>query len=335
MGNQISKCVVWAVDPFAKDFIFQKTAVTAIKHLGAEKGLPVIPIYIWRETKVVGLQSGISALNLKRHHELGQKRIDLLTEGEDVEFKSLQIIAKPLISLREGAEHLIQKSKKLNADMIVLSTHARKGLENWFVGSFAETLSFISDVPLLIAQPHWKLRSTDRRVLFLTDFSQESYTAFEELVETAKIRNWSITLFHQLKMEFYPTGEIAFAAWEVYQDTFREEEHQKRFLAHQLVEIGGRRGVKVEVLIDTEHAGSVDTIALNLLNSNHLMVALASRSTFLQRAFLGSTTRQLIRNSPVPVWVIHPNMEKNLEARRKLQAVSRDIHHSLKGDTHI
>ena len=48
------------------------------------------------------------------------------------------------------------------------------------------------------------------------------------------------------------------------------------------------------------------------------MIAIASHSGPVQAAFLGSTTRKVVRASPFPVWVLHPRAPGRKGARLKL-----------------
>ena len=54
--------------------------------------------------------------------------------------------------VKEGdyAENILQTAKEMNADMIVLGTHSRKGLDKVLLGSVAENVLHHSTIPLLI-----------------------------------------------------------------------------------------------------------------------------------------------------------------------------------------
>jgi nucleotide-binding universal stress UspA family protein len=57
------------------------------------------------------------------------------------------------VRLGEAAEALHQLAVDVDADLIVVGTHARRGMERLLLGSVAEALIRIARVPVLIAQP--------------------------------------------------------------------------------------------------------------------------------------------------------------------------------------
>jgi nucleotide-binding universal stress UspA family protein len=68
------------------------------------------------------------------------------------------------VRLGEPAEALHQVAVDVDADLIVVGTHARKGIEKLILGSVAESLIGIARVPVVIAHPKalGNLRRSDR-----------------------------------------------------------------------------------------------------------------------------------------------------------------------------
>ena len=64
--------------------------------------------------------------------------------------------------------------KKVKADCLVISTHARTGLERLAMGSFAETVILTSAVPVLVLNPANKVPVSVRKILVPTDLSKKS-----------------------------------------------------------------------------------------------------------------------------------------------------------------
>lgn len=55
-----------------------------------------------------------------------------------------------IVSSGEFGDTILETAKKLNADLIVLGTHSRRGLDNILVGSVTENLLHHSPIPLFI-----------------------------------------------------------------------------------------------------------------------------------------------------------------------------------------
>ena len=303
--------IVWAVDPFLTEGDAVRASVLALRTiLGASETTEILPLNVWRETKSEEL-SGVSELSFAAHRNGAQSRLDACVREFALRLLPLELVGKPFTSVSEGATALVRRAQRWGAEVIVLATHARKGPTRWFLGSFAETLSLLSEIPILIAPMHWQPRATAAtggngpNVLFLTDFSDESRTAFEILIPAARARGWSLTLLHHVRFDAVPIADGAFTPWAMLEDAYRGETALRSAEGDRWVRFARDRGVSARVRIDDRREGSVDQLALTLLKRDHLFVALASRSGSVARALLGSVTQRLIQNSPVPVWVIH------------------------------
>ena len=57
--------------------------------------------------------------------------------------------------VREGGVHnvIIAVSKEISADIIAMSTHARKGVAHLFLGSVAEKVLRLSAIPIMLIRP--------------------------------------------------------------------------------------------------------------------------------------------------------------------------------------
>lgn len=308
--------ILWAVDPFMAESGLQKTALAAIeKMVAGNPDMVVQPVYVWGTAPLEGLIEP-SVYEQERWRKDGQKRIDRVIGAKRVNLKPLEIVAKPFGTVKEQVQELVHYAKISGADLIVLSTHARKGPARWLLGSFAETLAFMSDVPLLIARPDWQHQASSKNVFFLTDFSKESVMAFQNILNEAKRKNWGITIFHHVKYPLYPGADFDFALMNAYDSAYEEEVKARKIDAEGMADLARERGVRVSVYIDTSRVGSPADLALKAMKKKtYLFTTLASRSAGKTKLlFLGSTTRQLIRNSPIPVWVIYPPRSEEAES---------------------
>lgn len=82
-------------------------------------------------------------------HFLSQARDELKAEGVDAECRTVE--GDP------GAE-ICDCARALNADLIVMSTHGRSGVQRWVYGSVAEKVLRGADVPVLLVRAHKSMR---------------------------------------------------------------------------------------------------------------------------------------------------------------------------------
>lgn len=305
--------IIWAVDPFAKPARFQRSAVRAIAEITRDVDAEVFPIHVMAAGLAERLRKAPAESLTKIRHR-GQANVEGIIGKKSFEFKPLHILSEKFSSLKGGVNELVRFATKISADLIVLSTHARQGPRRWVLGSFAETFSTLSDLPILIVPPNWNPQGVKKSVLFATDFSKESMDAFDRLLVMAAGAKWEVTVFHHVNYPIYPAYEFAFASWTTYEEDIREVAEIKRKEAEKFVAKGKNAGVTVKIVIHTPQTLGPADAAIRLARKGYLFVALASQSGLVRNAILGSTTRQVIRKSPIPVWVIHP--PKVVKARK-------------------
>ncbi len=89
-------------------------------------------------------------------------------------------------------------------------------------------------------------------------------------------------------------------------DKMAQDVEQKRKIAEEWQGIAAKEGVIVDIVFNKNPAYVVDSLLEAAEQLKDGMIAMASQRG-RGGVLLGSITRDLIRRSPDPVWVIHPN----------------------------
>ena len=99
-----------------------------------------------------------------------------------------------------------------HADLIVLGTHGRTGVQKLLMGSVAEEIFRRSTVPVLTIGPHVRTGAHNaahfRRVLFATDFTPEAAAAAPYAISLAEEHNAHLILLHVVRERVNATGKI-------------------------------------------------------------------------------------------------------------------------------
>jgi nucleotide-binding universal stress UspA family protein len=166
-------------------------------------------------------------------------------------------------------------------------------------------LMLYSELPLMIVNPFWQADAEQTGILFPTDFSNESLAAYELVIDLAQKLKQAITVFHKVPLLLTPVYE--FSAYPMYGEVYQTQIDYAKSEGKHLVEEAWKHGVSARVEIDTNPAGSPSTAILNYSDKMKCLVAMAARSGPVSAALLGSTTREVVRGSRFPVWVVHPS----------------------------
>lgn len=207
-------------------------------------------------------------------------------------------------STNRKALALLNYAKKTKCDLIAISSHSRKGLKRFFLGSFAETLSLQSTIPLLVATPHQSAPKTLKTILFPTDFSSVSKAALAKVCNTFEKHRPKIILYHHYDFA-EPLYFGPFPSQPLPNSFFKNEIKAAIRKAKEWSEQIKNKGYDCETVMDEKTGTIAESIASVLKNKEIDMLALVSKASKMEAAFLGSTGRELLRISPCPIWILH------------------------------
>jgi nucleotide-binding universal stress UspA family protein len=221
---------------------------------------------------------------------------------EDVRARLLEG-APGLDHVRSGApaDSIIQVALELNVDLLAMSTHARRGLARWFLGSVAESVLRKTRLPVLLVPPGARpARTTLRRILVALDGSDTSMSILDAVKPLALGSGAEVILLHVAPKVLDPSPQ-----WATREPIAMRKEPGHRFqeLADRLEEEHGDLvawpvvawGDPVEEILAQAKAQEADLVAL----------ATHGRSG-LQRVAAGSVAEGVIQRSDRAVLVQKP-----------------------------
>lgn len=308
------KKILWALDAFSENSALHKKVISVLQAWSKKSDTQIFPTFVLCREPLSPTFEAMGYLTLENQEHVAKNLKRLV--------KPLANAEKPTIlrcesaSLRKSINTLLEFARREDFDLIVLSTQSRKGMDRFFFGSFAETLALKSDIPLLLISPHTQVSPRFDSIFYPTDFSEESQRSFQRVIDLAAEKKMSITLFHEIS--HLTPFELSVLDNEVQYKKALDKDILNRKI--QMEDLAGRaraKGIKVHVALDTRP--NFDPIPKAIQKAakkaKSSMIAISSHSGFLEANLLGSVARQLIRNSKVPVWVIHEG--KRGEASKK------------------
>jgi nucleotide-binding universal stress UspA family protein len=236
-------------------------------------------------------------------HEAGQSieriAIELASSGVDVH---------PVIREGDAAQEIVHLSRDVGADLIVMRTRGRSGLERAVFGSVAEEVLKRSHVPLVLVRPGGRRNSHIRKLLVPVDGSPGGAVALRTAAEFARATGASIKIvqvvvpipmwvyaapYDYAGAAFYDSAwdDDALAGARVYVDAVAV---RLRSLGLSVdAEARMARGV-AEAIVETAEQASVDLIVMS-----------TQALTGPARALLGSVADAVVRTSHCPVLLVH------------------------------
>jgi len=222
-------------------------------------------------------------------------------------------VAETGVAFLEGAvgPALLEYTRQIGADMIVMSTHGRGGLDRLWLGSVADYLVRTAEVPVLLVRPTKEERPAPtvvkpRQILVPLDGSPLAEAVLEPATELAKSLGAELLLVQVVKPVSIVTDQpVLFAAGYDEQLTALWRTEAEDYL-EDIAEDLRKQGVRATSVAATGY--SVHETLLDLATPDSgAMIAIAThgRGGF-RRLMVGSVADKLIRTAEVPVLVVRP-----------------------------
>ncbi len=210
------------------------------------------------------------------------------------EYVDTDYLNESIISVGNAAHTIAEEGQ--DYDMIVMSTHGRTGFTRFFLGSVAEKVLRIANIPVLVVDKESNLGPI-QRILTTTDFSENSHAAFPLVNALAQASGAEVELLNILSYD--PQHDEK-------PDKNKISIREKRLdivSKEELHEIGDHLNSKVIVSSDTPHETILNH---NLNNPADLIVMATVGRTGIDYLMMGSTTANVVRHVKTPVLSVNP-----------------------------
>jgi len=228
---------------------------------------------------------------------------------EDVEIEQTQIDADV------PAKAIVDYVDEKGIDLVVMGTHGRRGLDRVRFGSVTEEVVRTAPAPVLTVRadapsPVGKVR----RVLTPIDFSDASKTALRHAKELALTYGAEIDLLHVVDEPSYPSVYELTSADVGGTEVIEKAEEGLADLARDII--------GVEHSVAEVVSGHPVREILNYVEENEgdLLVIATHGRTGLNRLLIGSVAERVIRQSPIPVFLVKPERASLLSAPTEQEA---------------
>ena len=210
---------------------------------------------------------------------------------------------QPELAVHEGiaADCILSFVKARKPDLIVMGTHGRRGFDRMVLGSVADRVMRRAPCPVLTickAPPESTAAGEERhhvhhlnRILYCTDFSENSAPALNYAISATEEYDAELTLLHVLEELPSPAKKTEAIATVTEQlDKLIPAKERNKLKIKTAVRIGK----PYQQIIQFAQEGQIDMVAMGV-----------SGRGALDRAVFGSTTYRVIQLGPCPVLAVH------------------------------
>jgi nucleotide-binding universal stress UspA family protein len=234
-----------------------------------------------------------STLREKSEGQLQQLVTTYLHEGDQTEC---------IVHVGMASDSILELAESHNADLIVMGTHGRRGFDRLMLGSVTERVMRKASCPVLtVNKPLHDLTGSEKqpgpihlsRILFCTDFSENSQRALGHAISLAAEYAAELTLLHVL--------EDSPDASSIQQAIATATEQLDGLIPSEACNAGETK-TRTTVRIGKAYQQIIQ-VALEA-QTDLVIMAVRGRGA-LDLAAFGSTTHRVIQFGPCPVLVVH------------------------------
>lgn len=201
------------------------------------------------------------------------------------------------------AAEILDTARTEAADLIVLPTHGRKGLQHLLFGSTAEKVLRLAPVPVLTVRPdHPAKPFRPDRIVMATDFSPAADLALAEALALADRYEAKLVVVH---VATFWDSDPANPEWRF---PSLPEQHRQTILgvARERLELQARRAAvpfETRLLRGIDPARQIVAEATGELDADLLVIGTHGH-TGLAHVLLGSVAERIIRTASIPVLTV-------------------------------
>jgi nucleotide-binding universal stress UspA family protein len=198
------------------------------------------------------------------------------------------------------APSLIQTAESIDADLVVMGTHGRRGVQRAIYGSVAEEVLRTAPCPVLAARRHEEETppvpdSSVERVVVPVDFSDLSRAALRYATRLAPLYDVPMKLVHAVEEPTFPPVYGTKSPKMKTREAKEQAEQELRSWGEALVE----EGVSVSYVV---HRGNPTDAVVQATGQAGTLTVMGTRGlSGARRTMLGSVTEAVIRDAHGPV----------------------------------
>lgn len=274
------------------DSISSKAALTEASHWAKKHGGKIILVHaVFFDTE----EFGIAPEQLEKRLKIGEK---ICVQSKDMITSEFGIEAQYLLCEGEPPEVIADIAKGKKADLIVLGTYGRRGLNRLLMGSVTSQVIVNAPIDVLVVKkPCSECKGEYRSILVPFDGSEFSKKAIIRACQLSKVDAGEITALYVIPryeemIDFFRTDSIKKS---LYQEANK--------IINGAVSLASTQGIAIKKEI-VEGAADEKIVEIGKKLNKDLIVMGSHGYRGVNKAILGSTAERVIVNASCPVLVV-------------------------------
>jgi nucleotide-binding universal stress UspA family protein len=281
--------IILAVDPFEESLRLSPPDFSCLKSWVQNPQAEILPVYVLPNS------------------ETSRDLDNIWLPDEFKDFAPLKILPTKALGRKREAEALLNYTDEVQADVVVLVSHGTLTAKKLY-GGFVESILLKSEKPIVVLAENSKSNTTHGKLIFISDFSKESYEAFSIFISNFKDIKPSVLLFNAIPLPaFTRSGPIYQQALDILPVSYwHQQETWAAQLAEPFLKIASEKQIICQLEIRSQVISVEDAIKDLLEKEDASLFAMVTVSGTLQRLLVGSISRFVLKHRKQPLWLCGP-----------------------------
>lgn len=288
---------LWALEPFHQDTAKIQMMYSLIKQFSPAENEVDIGFIATRDIQSLNLAFDVPANERYTKYPTRIIAKNLLKAKIPVHQQNILVRDVDTISTTKAVQSFLDLAKKQKSKLLAIFTQDKKGFVKFTLGSFAETAMELSSHNLLIVSPNVKPISKLSTIFYASDFQEKNKSDILEMLDLSNQLKSKIVIYHH-------SQELALLKKDKKNtDLLKHKKNLDQF-CDWIQNQARLKKAKVKIVLDS----SLNSVSESILNTakkeKAQLIAVTAKTGNLKAMFTGSTTRQVVRSSEVPVLVL-------------------------------
>ncbi len=210
----------------------------------------------------------------------------------------------PMVRFGKPFLEIIQATKDENADLLVIGTHGRAGVDRVILGSVAERIVRKARCPVMVVRG--KEYVGFKRIIVPIDLSDCSRIALEYAAATARAHKSKLTILHVYEESFVEPYVNAANSEEEADEIIKEIERVNETKYDEFLKTVDLSGVEYEKLLK-KGIPVTDIVEIAMEQQANLIVMGTHGRSGIKHILIGSTAEEVVRTVHCDIVVVKPD----------------------------
>jgi nucleotide-binding universal stress UspA family protein len=290
--------VLWAYEPFYQNLESIQSMYLLLKNINNDTNFKINFLSVINKHES-GFARALDVPEIDRFTTYPQELIKNNLTKAKISLSHHEIFTVNLetSSLTKTVDKFIQLSSQKKYDFIALFSNSRTSNTLLSIGSFTESIIHRAKLNLIILNPKVEINKNIKKISFAMDFEKNNEDAIEFVINFCKKNSCRLEIIYHANL-FYDWNPVAPSKRMI---NYRKKVNEYK---EKLGELLQKKGINFQFRILSDIRSTTEIILQEAKNFHSNLLIINARKSRINSLIGGSTTRNLVKSSNLPLIIL-------------------------------